>query len=727
LTGVTSDKACGKPLEEVVRLVSDKTDETTVDVLERAFASGELQTLTDHTKLITTDNRELPVDCTATPIRDTRGEMIGAVLVFRDVTARRESERSLLESRELLSATLESITDAFMALGSDWRFTYVNAAAEKALGRSRNDLIGRNHWEVYPDMVETELKERYERVLRERQSTAFDFYSKRSDRWLEVNAYPSQDGGIAIYFRDVTLRKAIDAALAQSRAETERARDLLQTTLASIGDGVIATDIENRVTFLNTVAAASIGIPIEEAIGKPIEDVFVIVNESTRLPVDNPAARAIHDGVIVGLANHTILLAKDGRETPIDDSAAPIRNADQSIIGAVLVFRDVTDRRAAEKALVESEERLRLALRVGEIGVWDWDIRTNRIAWSERVYAMHGVQPGDFSGRIEDLLPLIHPDDQDRVQCAIQAAVSESAPYQVQLRAVHPDGTIRWLETTGQVIRDEHGQPVRMLGATTDITDRVIAEAEMQRQAKDLERSNADLERFAFAASHDLQEPLRMITLYSQLLSRSCKAKFDEEDAKNVEIILDGTNRMRTLIQDLLAYSQVTNAQHAPVPVDTEGVFKQVLRNCEPAVKESGAVIEFTSLPVVQARESQLAQVFQNLLVNAIRYRSDVPPRIEVSATRSGREWLFAVRDNGVGSPPQQHARVFELFKRLDSKSPGTGIGLALCERIIDGHGGRIWVDSAPGKGSTFFFTLPFAADGPPQAPPRRAGLPSNE
>jgi PAS domain S-box-containing protein len=337
---------------------------------------------------------------------------------------------------------------------------------------------------------------------------------------------------------------------------------------------------------------------------------------------------------------------------------------------------------------------------------------------------MHGVQPGEFGGRVEDLTPLIHSEDRPQVERAIQDALEHGSHYQVLLRAVHPDGQVRWLETTGQVIRNEEGRPVRMLGATTDATDRVRAEAEMRQQAKQLQISNADLERFAFAASHDLQEPLRMVTIYSQLLRRRIQDSLDEDSRQFIEIILDSTTRMRRLIEDLLEYSQVTHEQRTVTRVDASAVMKQVLLNCEIAIKESGATIDCAALPTVQVRQSQLVQVFQNLVINAIRYRSAAPPHIQIAAERRTREWVFSVRDNGVGIPPQQQTRVFELFKRLDSKSPGTGIGLALCQRIIDGHGGRIWVESEVGQGSTFYFTLPDPADIPAAVTPQRAAQP---
>ena len=281
---------------------------------------------------------------------------------------------------------------------------------------------------------------------------------------------------------ETARRSRAEAVLAETTGEAERSRDLLQTTLASIGDAVIASNAEGRVTFMNFVAEELTGWSQSQAEGRAIAEVFVIRDEKTGLAAESPVDKALREGVIVGLANHTILVTRDGREVPIEDSAAPIRDKDRSVLGTVLVFRDVTARRRSEVALQRSEERLRLALDAGHIGVWDWDVIQNRIEWSDLVYQLLGVQRGTFPGGLEDFARLIHPDDRDRISEAIGAALRRNVPYDVELRVVHPNGSVHWLSTTALVFRNAGGEPVRMLGATTDITARKQAEADLRQQ-----------------------------------------------------------------------------------------------------------------------------------------------------------------------------------------------------------------------------------------------------
>jgi light-regulated signal transduction histidine kinase (bacteriophytochrome) len=236
------------------------------------------------------------------------------------------------------------------------------------------------------------------------------------------------------------------------------------------------------------------------------------------------------------------------------------------------------------------------------------------------------------------------------------------------------------------------------------------ARVQAQSASRDLERSNADLERFAFVASHDLQEPLRMVTSFSQLLARKYKGHLDPQADEYLEYIQTGTKRMATLIEDLLSYSQIIHSHEKPAPVDCSVVFREVLESCRMVIEENQAVVTSDPLPVVDGDEGQISQLFHNLLTNALKYRNrETAPEVHVSAQRTANEWLFSFRDNGIGIATEYLQQIFIIFKRLHRKTeyPGTGIGLALCQRIIEGRAGRIWVESQPGAGSTFFFTWP--------------------
>jgi PAS domain S-box-containing protein len=276
-------------------------------------------------------------------------------------------------------------------------------------------------------------------------------------------------------------------------------------------------------------------------------------------------------------------------------------------------------------------------------------------------------------------------------------------------RRRHKDGRVIEVSLTASPIQDAGGQIVGVSTISRDITAQIRTEEELAQRTAELQRSNAELERFAYIASHDLQEPLRTITSYVQLLARRYQGKLDDDADELIRYAVDGANRMRQLIQGLLAYARVHTRGDCFEPVPLEEILAETLEGLQLAIEESGATIHHGPLPVVSADPGQIGQVFANLIGNAIKFRSAEPPAIDIRAERQNDDWLFSFHDNGIGIDPQFFDRIFIVFQRLHSMAEysGTGLGLALCKRIVQRHGGRIWVDSRPDRGSTFFFTLP--------------------
>jgi light-regulated signal transduction histidine kinase (bacteriophytochrome) len=291
----------------------------------------------------------------------------------------------------------------------------------------------------------------------------------------------------------------------------------------------------------------------------------------------------------------------------------------------------------------------------------------------------------------------------------LEAALMEHGQWYGELGHTKADGASIVVASRQVLQRGEKGEPVAILEINRDITERKQAEETMARQAQELARSNAELEQFAYVASHDLQEPLRIITSYLQILERRYKENLDEDAVRYIARTVAGALRMRTLINDLLAYSRVGTGGKPFAAVDCEQVLAEALGNLKVAVGESGALITHDPLPRVLADDLQLVQLMQNLLSNAIKFRGQETPKVHVAARKKGKEWVFSVQDNGIGMEPEYGERIFGIFQRLHTRTeyPGTGIGLAVCKKIVERHGGRIWVESVPHQGSTFYFTIP--------------------
>jgi PAS domain S-box-containing protein len=264
-----------------------------------------------------------------------------------------------------------------------------------------------------------------------------------------------------------------------------------------------------------------------------------------------------------------------------------------------------------------------------------------------------------------------------------------------------------WLTVTA--LKDELGRIYAIATTERDITERKKAEKVLNSKVEELRRSNEELEQFAYISSHDLQEPLRMISSYLQLLQRRYQGQIDEKADKYIYYAVDGASRMQGLITDLLEFSRVATRATEPELTDSEFVLDQTLSNLELFIKQNRASVSHDPLPKVIADSSQLGQVFQNLITNGLKFHGEEAPKIHISAERKEKEWQFSVKDNGIGIDPPYSEKIFEVFKRLHTKEnyPGTGIGLAICKKIVERHGGHIWVESELGKGSTFYFTLP--------------------
>ncbi len=377
-------------------------------------------------------------------------------------------------------------------------------------------------------------------------------------------------------------------------------------------------------------------------------------------------------------------------------------------------------RRQAEAALRDSETRFRSLTALSSDWYWEQDAQFRFTSMSRGMTDSIGASPEDYLGKTRWDDPSIDVGEEEwRAHRAVLGAHKPFHDFEFGRR--NADGKAFYVSVSGEPVFDAEGAFTGYRGVGRDITRRRLAQAELrgahdelERQAKELARSNEELEQFAYVASHDLQEPLRMISSYTQLLERRYVAKLDKDAKEFMGFIVDGAGRMKQLIEDLLAYSRVGTRGREFRPTEAGAALKKALANLRGALEASGAEVSSDPLPRVVADEPQLAQLLQNLLGNAIKFKGADPPRIGVGAKELDEAWEFSVRDNGIGIDPQYFERIFLMFQRLHSKADyaGTGIGLAICKKIVDRHGGRIWVESTPGQGCTFHFTLPKQQEG---------------
>jgi signal transduction histidine kinase/CHASE3 domain sensor protein len=385
--------------------------------------------------------------------------------------------------------------------------------------------------------------------------------------------------------------------------------------------------------------------------------------------------------------------------------------------------------RRAETALQESRDQLdaRVKQRTSELARANESLRDSEArfralvtASSDVVYRMspdwsemRQLRGREFLADTETpsgtwLQKYIHPDDQSRVMAVINEAIRTQLVFELEHRVLRVDGSLGWTFSRAVPLKDANGEITEWFGAATDITERKRAEEALALKAQELARSNADLEQFAYVASHDLKEPLRAVGGCVRLLQRRYGGKLDDRADEFIHHAIDGATRMEGLIDGLLAFSRVGTRGGKFEAVECEKALDTALRNLAVAIQESDAVVSQDPLPTVSADASQMVSLFQNLIGNALKFRRVAPPRIHVRAQSDGTHWRFAVRDNGIGIDSQYFGRIFGIFQRLHTRReyPGTGIGLAICKKIVERHGGRIWVESAAGEGTTFYFTL---------------------
>ena len=518
--------------------------------------------------------------------------------------------------------------------------------------------------------------------------------------WARLEATRAQDADRATLYRvvvsDITERKRADEKIAFSEA-------LLNATLDSIPDIIGIQNPDLTIIRYNHAGYKFLNLAPEKVHGRRCYELI-----GRNIPCGECATeKALNTKKLEQIETH---LPEYG--VYLDCRSNPVLNDKGEVEFIVVQLQDITERKRVEEVLRESEQRFR---HVSELIT---DFAYSCIKSPDGPFKIDWLTgavekiTGYTADEIRDLTcwrPLVVEDDIPLFDHNVTGLTpGEWARSEIRIRK--RDGGIIWLASFAQCFTDQHRPAYhRIYGGCRDITERKRADAALVRKSEDLARSNADLVQFAYVASHDLQEPLRTITRFVQLLEKRYQGKLDSDADEFIGFIVGGTKRMQQLINDLLTYSRV-NTRRAPLsPMKIEDALHSALQNLRYVLDESRGSVTFEEMPSIVADEQQMTQLFQNLIGNALKFQVEEAPRVEISAALKGNEWVFSVRDNGIGIDPKYKDRIFEIFQRLHTREeyPGTGIGLAIAKKIVERHAGRIWVESEPGKGSTFYFTIP--------------------
>jgi len=700
--GYQRDELVGQQVKNIIpqgfaeRLIADGT-RTAAEALAQQIGTG--IELVGRRK----DGSEFPIEIMLSPLQSAEGILITAAI--RDITVRRDAENHLAQMEGRYRGLLEAAPDAMVVSSANGEIVLLNLQAEKQFGYQRDELVGQQVKNIIPEGFAERLIADGTRTaaeaLAQQIGTGIELVGRRKDGSefpIEMMLSPLQsEEGILVTaaIRDITARRDAEKHLAQMEA---RYRGLLEAA----PDAMVVSSANGEIVLLNLQAEKQFGYQRDELVGQQVKNI-IPEGFAERLIADGTRTAAEALAQQIGTGIELVGRRKDGSEFPIEIMLSPLQSAEGILVTAAI--RDITVRRDAERHLAQMEGRYRGLLEAAPDAMVLVNQGGEIVLVNAQAKNQFGYRRGELLGRqVNTIIP-------EGFSELIGAALRSEEPRAhagVELIGRHKDGSDFPIEIMLSPLDSAEGMLATV--AIRDITTRKLAEALLLRTVRELNRSNEELEQFAYIASHDLQEPLRMVASYTQLLSKRYKGKLDADADEFIGFAVDGANRMQRLIQDLLAYSRIGTTGQALQELSSEDALTRAMGNLQGAIEDSGAQVTHDPLPAVEADQGQLIQLFQNLVGNAVKYHApDVAPRVHISSVRdeNARRW-FSVKDNGLGIEPKYFDKIFGMFQRLHKREEfaGTGIGLAICKKIVERHGGTITVESQLGVGSTFRFAL---------------------
>jgi PAS domain S-box-containing protein len=633
-----------------------------------------------------------------------------ATSAVRGGGVRRESESRMAQMEGRYRGLLEAAPDAMVVVNQAGQIILLNVQAERQFRYPRDELLGQKVEVIIPQGFAERLIADGTRsaaeALAQQIGTGIELIGQRRDGSefpieLMLSPLDSAEGIlITAAIRDISVRKEAERHLARMEG---RYRGLLEAA----PDAMVVVDHAGDIVLLNVQAERKFGYSRDELLGQKVTNI-IPDGFAERLIADGTRSAAEALAQQIGTGIELIGLRKDGGEFPIELMLSPLDSTEGILVTAAV--RDISVRKNAEKYLAQMEGRYRGLLEAAPDAMVVVNQTGDIVLLNLQAEKQFGYRRDELLGqKVTSIVPEGFAERliADRLRSA-EDALAQQIGTGIELTGLRKDGGEFPIELMLSPL--ESGDVTLVTAAIRNISVRKAAEQELAQKVEELSRSNEELGQFAYIASHDLQEPLRMVASYTQLLSRRYTGKLDKDADEFIAYAVDGANRMQRLIQDLLTFSRVGTKINDLRDISSEDALRRALMNLQRAIDDSGAVVTHDPLPTVLADETQLVQLFQNLVGNAIKYQGPGIPRVHISAQKSGGEKsTFSVRDNGLGIDPKYFERIFGMFQRLHKRDEfdGTGIGLAICKKVVERHGGSISVESEPGKGSTFHFTVP--------------------
>jgi PAS domain S-box-containing protein len=704
--GYSRDELVGQKVKNIIpqgfaeRIISDGT---------RSAAEALAQQIGTGIELIgrRKDGSQFPIEIMLSPLESPEGILVTAAI--RDITVRKSADTHLAQMEGRYRGLLEAAPDAMVVVNVGGEIVLLNVQAEKRFGYSRDELVGQKVKNIIPqgfaERIISDGTRSAADALAQQIGTGIELIGRRKDSSefpIEIMLSPLESPeGILVTaaIRDISVRKSAETHLAQMEG---RYRGLLEAA----PDAMVVVNVAGEIVLLNVQAEKRFGYSRDELVGQKVKNIIPqgfaerIISDGTR-----SAAEALAQQIGTGI--ELIGRRKDSSEFPIEIMLSPLESPEGILVTAAI--RDISVRKGAETHLAQMEGRYRGLLEAAPDAMVVVNPGGDIVLLNVQAEKQFGYGRDELVGqKVKNIIPEGFAERiiADGTRSAAEA-LAQQIGTGIELVARRKDGSVFPIEIMLSPLESPEG--ILVTAAIRDISVRQAAEADLLQKIDELNMSNEELGKFAYIASHDLQEPLRMVASYTQLLSRRYKGKLDAEADEFIAFAVDGANRMQRLIQDLLSYSRVGTKGQELLDTSSEEALQRALVNLRSAVEESGALVTHDPLPTVMADGTQLIQLFQNLIGNAIKYQKPGVPRVHISVVRSGaKQWTFSVKDNGLGIEPQYFEKIFGMFQRLHKREEfaGTGIGLAICKKIAERHGGNISVESEPGQGSTFSFAL---------------------